>query len=303
MLILQRWLGWIQLSRRDDAVTLEAAVYERPFALAEVMRLVEQPESVVLCGGTDFYPERLYRPRSEIVVDIADVDELRGIEQSNSVWRIGAATTWRALNEAMLPESFDGLRRAAQLIGGMQIQNAGTVGGNLCTASPAGDGIPPLLTLNASVELQSLAGSRILALEDFITGYRQTALRPGELLTAVVIPQPPRDARGSFVKLGLRSHLVISIAMVAALVAVDNDTISSARVAVGACSPVALRLPALEEELVGCAYQSRAVEAVIAQCDLGVLVPIDDVRASSDYRTLVVRQLIADAILHGEEPT
>lgn len=283
-------------------MTLKATVYERPFALAEALLLVEQPESVVLCGGTDFYPERLYRPRSEIVVDIADVGELRGIEQIDSAWRIGAATTWRALHEAALPESFDGLRRAAQLVGGAQIQNAGTVGGNLCTASPAGDGIPPLLTLNASVELQSLAGLRVLALQDFITGYRQTALRPGELLTAVLIPEPPRDARGSFVKLGLRSHLVISIAMVAALVAVDNATISSARIAVGACSPVALRLPALEEALVGCEYQSHVVEVAIAQCDLSALAPIDDVRASHDYRMRVVRQLVADAILHGQEP-
>ena len=280
---------------------LSAVTYERPRTLDDALRSVAERDCAVLCGGTDFFPERLYRPRREIIVDIADVDELRGIEESATTWRIGAATTWRTVHEAALPRSFEGLRRAAGHIGGQQIQNAGSVGGNLCTASPAGDGIPPLLTLNASVELQSLAGSRILALEDFVVGYRQTALQPGELLTAILIPKPSQDARGSFVKLGLRAHLVISIAMVAALVVIENGIVSSARIAVGACSPVASRQHSFEKALVGCAHHRHVVEAVLAGCDLTGFAPIDDVRGSRDYRTNIVRQLVADAIFQGEE--
>jgi CO/xanthine dehydrogenase FAD-binding subunit len=265
--------------------------------LADVLRLLNQPEAAILCGGTDFYPERLYRPRFEAITDISNVDELRGIEQIAAVWRIGAATTWREVHEAKLPPSFDGLRRAAHHIGAAQIQSVGTVGGNLCTASPAGDGIPPLLTLDASVELLSSGGLRVLALEQFITGYRRTALAPGELLTAVLVPELRHDVRGSFIKLGLRSQLVISIAMVAAVIAINNDTITSARIAVGACSPVAQRLYAVEQALVGCVYQREAVQAALSESDFGTLTPIDDVRSTADYRSRVVRQLIADAIL------
>jgi len=291
-----------QPSRRDEA-SVTAALYQRPRALAEALGLMEEPGAVVLCGGTDFYPERLHQPRYEAVVDISDIAELRGIELVGESWRFGATTTWREVHEASLPIAFDGLRQAAGLVGGVQIQNAGTVGGNLCTASPAGDGVPPLLSLDARVELRSVAGTRELELSKFLTGYRQTALRPGEILSAVLVSATSEAARGSFAKFGIRSHLVISIAMVGAVIVVDEGIISEARVAVGACSPVALRLASVERSLVGCEHKSEAVGAVISECDLSMLTPIDDVRASSDFRSRLVRQLIGDAVMcTGEQP-
>jgi len=135
-------------------VALREPVYLRPSALDEVLELLGRPGAVVLSGGTDFFPERLYLPRTETVVDISDVAALRGITRNDATWRFGATTTWREVRDADLPPAFDGLRRAASQVGGVQMQNAGTVGGNLCTASPAGDGIPPLLTLGALVELR-----------------------------------------------------------------------------------------------------------------------------------------------------
>lgn len=274
-----------------------AAVYERPRALTRALSLLEEPGAVVLCGGTDFYPERLYQPRRELVVDVSRVEGLVGIERTADGWRFGAATTWAEVRDAALGPAFDGLREAARQVGATQIQNAGTVGGNLCTASPAGDGVPPLLTLQARVELQSARGVRVLPLEEFITGYRSTALAPGELVTAILMPDVDPRARGSFVKFGLRSHLVISVVMVAVVVVADEGTIVGARVAVGACSPVASRLGSVEAALVGCALADGDVRVALADVELDELTPIDDVRASSSFRARVVRELVADAVL------
>ncbi len=187
------------------------------------------------------------------MIDIGGLSELRGIDVTADAYRIGALTRWADVAAAALPACFDGLRAAAREVGSVQVQNAGTVGGNLCNASPAADGIPPLLTLDASVELTSTAGTRVLPLEAFLTGYRQTALRPDELLTAVLIPRGAADdARSAFLKLGLRRYLVISVVMVAVVVTTGpDDRITEARVAVGACSPVAQRLRSLESRLVG----------------------------------------------------
>jgi CO/xanthine dehydrogenase FAD-binding subunit len=176
------------------------------------------------------------------------------------------------------------------------VQNVGTVGGNLCNASPAADGIPPLLSLDASVELTSTAGTRLLPLEAFLTGYRQTALRPDELLTAVLIPRGASDDAGSaFLKLGLRRYLVISVVMVAVVVAIGpGDRILEARVAVGACSPVAQRLRSLESRLVGLSLDGVDI-ALVAE-HLSALSPIDDVRATADYRREAAAVLVRRAL-------
>ena len=115
-----------------------------------------------------------------------------------------------------MPPAFAGYQAAAREIGGRQVQNRGTLVGNICTASPAGDGIPCLLTLDAEIELASLAGSRSVPIGDFVDGYRHTLRRPDEIVTAILIPKPKEGARGRFMKLGARRYLVISIVMAAA---------------------------------------------------------------------------------------
>jgi CO/xanthine dehydrogenase FAD-binding subunit len=253
----------------------------------------------VLAGGTDLYPQHVGRPLTQSVADIGGLSELRGIEETADGHRIGALTRWADVAAAALPGCFDGLRAAAREVGSVQVQNAGTVGGNLCNASPAADGIPPLLTLDASVELTSMTGRRVVPLEDFLTGYRQTALRSDELLTAVLIPCGAEDARSAFLKLGLRRYLVISVVMVAVVVAIDADgRIAEARVAVGACSPVAQRLRSLESVLVGRSTVDVAA-ATIAK-HLSSLSPIDDVRATSDYRLEAASVLVQRALASCE---
>jgi CO/xanthine dehydrogenase FAD-binding subunit len=253
-------------------------------------------ERLVLAGGTDLYPQHVGRPLAP-VIDIGGLSELRGIHETADAYRIGALTRWADIAGAALPSRFDGLRAAAIQVGSVQVQNAGTVGGNLCNASPAADGIPPLMSLDASVELTSIAGTRVLPLGAFLTGYRQTALQPGELLTAVLIPRGEADAaRSAFLKLGLRRYLVISVVMVAVVVTLDEGgRITEARVAVGACSPVAQRLRSLESRLVGRSPDDLDVATIDEH--LAALSPIDDVRATADYRRRAAAELVRRALM------
>ncbi|MEO1309120.1 MAG: FAD binding domain-containing protein, partial [Pseudomonadota bacterium] len=176
----------------------------------------------------------------------------------------------------------------------IQIQNSGTVAGNLCNASPAADGVPPLLTLEAQVHVASRAGERALALSEFLTGVRQTALQPGEILTGLWLPPPPDHMRSAFLKLGARRYLVISIAMVSVLLLVEAGKILEARIAVGACSPVALRLPEMEAALSG--TRPADCEERLTEAHLAPLSPISDVRADQAYRADAVLTLCIRAI-------
>jgi CO/xanthine dehydrogenase FAD-binding subunit len=267
-------------------------LYLRPTELAEALTALAQRPLTVLAGGTDFYPARVGQPIDDDVLDIGSLAGLRGIVDTGDQVRIGAATTWSDIVAADLPAWFAGLKLAAREVGGMQIQNAGTVAGNLCNASPAADGVPPLLTLDAAVELASRAGKRVVPLADFITGNRRTARRPDELATAVLVPKPHHAARAGFVKLGARKYLVISIVMAAAVLEVEAERITAARVAVGACSAVARRLPTLEAALLGrpCA---PGLGAAAGEAYLASLSPIDDVRGTAAYRRDAAQIVVA----------
>jgi CO/xanthine dehydrogenase FAD-binding subunit len=241
---------------------------------------------VVVAGATDHYPARVGRVPREDVLDVTAITGLRGIEAVDGGWRIGALTTWTDLAEADLPPLFDGLCAAALAIGGLQIQSRATVVGNVCNASPAADGVPNLLALDALVELSSAGASRQVPIGAFVTGNRRTVRRPDELVTALVVPAPlpGTRVRSTFEKLGSRAYLVISIAMVAAVLEIGVDgRIARARVAVGACSEVAQRLTGLEADLAG-RPTSPETAAIAGSAHLEALSPIDDVRGTAAYR-------------------
>jgi CO/xanthine dehydrogenase FAD-binding subunit len=259
-------------------------LYIRPQTVDEAVRLLANERAQILSGGTDFYPALSDRPMREPVMDISGVRELRGVAQHPDHTRIGGLTTWSEIIYASLPRSFDALKSAAREVGSVQIQNRGTVAGNLCNASPAADGVPPLLALDAIVELVSAGGTRSMPLSEFIIGNRRTNRRPDELLTAVLVPRTLDNAASVFLKLGARRYLVISISMVALVIQVDDaGRISAARVAVGSCSAVARRLPALEQELVGAGIHDDLPSRVRPE-HLAPLSPISDVRATAEYR-------------------
>jgi CO/xanthine dehydrogenase FAD-binding subunit len=181
-------------------------------------------------------------------------------------------------------------------VGGVQIQNAGTIVGNICNASPAADGVPCLLALDAAVELSRAGGSRTVPLAEFITGNRSTARTADELVTGLLVPALSDEARSRFLKLGARRYLVISIVMAAFVIEPAGGTVGRAKIAVGACSPVARRLEALEAALTGKPLDGSLGEVVEPSHIEAALAPIDDVRGSAAYRegaalTLVRRGL------------
>ena len=195
----------------------------RPETLDDALSLMGGGAAVALGGGTDLYPAlRDGVPPSEMV-DLTRVAGLRGISRDGSGWRIGAATSWTQVARAELPPLFDGLRAAAREVGSVQIQNAGTVAGNLCNASPAADGVPPLLVLNSLVEAISLSGIRRIPLAEFILENRKIALNNDELVTRVLVPRAASKGCSAFLKLGSRKYLVISISMVAVRLETDDQ--------------------------------------------------------------------------------
>jgi CO/xanthine dehydrogenase FAD-binding subunit len=270
--------------------------FERPASVAQATRLLAARSWAVLAGGTDLYPAHVGRPIALPVLDIGGIAELRGIRHEGASWTIGATTTWSDVARAELPPLFAALQAAAREVGGVQIQNAGTVAGNLCNASPAADGTPALLAMRARVVLQSARGMRELAVDEFVLGNRRTARADDELVVAVRVPAWSGRARSAFAKLGGRRYLTIAVTAVAVVVDVDAaDTVRGAGVAVGSCAPAARRVPALESRLVG-ARVDGDLGALVAADDLAPLAPIDDVRGSAAYRIDATRTLLCRAL-------
>jgi CO/xanthine dehydrogenase FAD-binding subunit len=269
--------------------------YLRPRTVEEAVEMLAEP-ACILAGGTDVFPALVDRPAPARIVDISRIEGLSSISLEPGLVRIGARTTWSALVRAPLPPAFAMLKQAAREVGSVQIQNAATIAGNLVNASPAADGVPPLLALDAAVEIAGPGGRRRLPLSAFVTGYRQTALAPGELVTAILVPRTIEDGRSAFLKLGARRYLVISIAMVAAVVRLEAGRVAEARVAVGACSAVAQRLPGLEDALAGADLAAVPLSSLVTADHLDGLDPIDDVRATAAYRRDAALELVRRAL-------
>lgn len=292
----------------------------RPETLNEALDILARQPMTPAAGCTDLFPATEAQTLPGPVLDLTGIAELRGITSTGQGWRIGATTTWADILHAELPPGFDMLRDAAHEVGSVQIQNAGTVGGNLCNASPAADGVPPLLALEARVEIASATGRRLVSLGAFITGVRRTVLAPGELVVAVHVPRAEGAGHSRFLKLGSRRYLVISIVSVAVRVVARNGSerpdarngreridagngcAESVALAVGACSPVPVRLREAESALVGLPLADLA-GALDAGAVRAALSPISDVRADAGYRLEAAVTLLRRALaeLAGED--
>lgn len=271
-------------------------MYFRPQTLQDALNVLAETRATVLAGGTDVYPALGERPFTEPVLDISALKEISGVQVETDYFAIGARTTWSELIAARLPRGFEGLKAAAREIGSVQIQNQATLAGNLCNASPAADGVAALMALDAEVTLSSLSASRRLPLTEFVLGNRKTARRPDELLTSIRVPRRVGDAVSSFLKLGARRYLVISIVMVACNLLLKTDgTVEEALIAVGSCSPTAMRMSELEQALVGQPALLGISSSVKAE-HLAGLSPIDDVRATAAYRRDAAFTLIRRAL-------
>jgi len=271
-------------------------LYFRPRTLEQAVHALAESRGTILSGGTDFFPSLGNHAVTTPIVDISAVTELKGIHWTEELICIGGRTTWNEILEAPLPRGFDGLKAAAREVGSVQIQNVATVAGNLCNASPAADGIPALLALDAEVTLVSVAGVRRMPLANFVLGNRRTMKRSDEILSAVTVPRRLESSASVFLKLGSRRYLVISIAMVAANLVIDERRkIAEALLAVGACSASALRLRGLEQCLSGVTGEP-GIGRLVKQEHLAELSPINDIRATAAYRKEVAQVLVARAL-------
>ncbi len=245
--------------------------------------LADDPDAEVLAGGTDFMVEVNHghrRPQS--VVAVGRVPELTGWAQQGDRLRIGAAVTYTELERPDLAGLSPGLAQAARTVGSPQIRNAGTIGGNLGTASPAGDLLPVLVALDATVHLRSAEGARDVAVGDFLTGVKQTALAPGELIEAVTVPV----VRGPqhYLKVGTRNAMVIAIASLALVTDLDASTVA---LGLGSVGQTPIRITATIDEARAPGFPDQVASTAR---------PIDDHRSSAAYRRHAVAVLTARAM-------
>ena len=286
--------GVLAADRHDD--------YLRAPDLDAALAMLATGPCRILAGGTDVFPSLQDRPLSGRVLDISGIADLRQITQNDDFWSIGAAVSWRDVIRAALPSAFDGLKAAACEVGSWQIQNRATLVGNICNASPAADGVPALLTMDAEVHLQSCRGSRVMPLASFITGNRKTKRLDDEMVTAILLPKSATAGQGYFYKLGARRYLVISIGMVAMRLLCDvEQTITEIAIAVGACSEVATRLDDLERHL--CGQPLAGAADLVSAAHFASLSPIDDVRAPANYRIDAVEESVRRLLITAGSDT
>lgn len=269
--------------------------FRAPTVQEALAKLAEEPRRRVICGATDAFADISLVPARSAWVDISRIDALRRIERCDGWARIGAASSWESIaRTAWLPAA---LRDAAAAVGSLQIRLQGSIGGNLCHASPVADGVPPLLSLDAQVELASVRGVRRLPLQEFLLGSGRIALKADELLVAVLFALPSEADRTAFVKCTNRDGSALAVVSAAVRLRMSAvNTIEAAAVAVGGASEVPLRMPALEASLQG--RRAEALRDVIEGASLAALTPIDDCRATAVHRTHLARIGIMRALTH-----
>lgn len=266
----------------------------RPRSLDEAVRhLGDDPALVPTAGCTDLMvrgPEALHR--MDRVIDLLGVPELRGIREVEGGIEIGATTAFSEIRRsATVRTAFPILAEAASVVGGWQIQNRATLGGNMANASPAGDSLPVLLALDAIVIAAGVGGLREIPYSEFHTGYRRTALRPGEIVARVRLPYLAAGAVQAFRKVGTREAQAISKVVVALAGRVEEGRIAELRLAAGSVAAVPVRLRAAEEAVRGLPVGPETADFAGREAAREVT-PVDDVRSTADYRRFALERVV-----------
>lgn len=274
--------------------------YVRVESVTDLLDASREEGAVLVAGGTDLVVKMragLVAPR--VLVDISNVEALRGVFAIDGAVEIGAVTPEEdLLASATIRDRLPLLARVLSVLGSVQIRNRGTLGGNLVNASPAADSAVPLLCYDADVVLTGAHGERVLPIASFLLGPGRTALEPGEFVRAIRVPIPERSV-SFFHKVGKRRALTIAIASVGAVLRLDGLQIREARIAAGSVAPVPLRLDAVERLLIDAEPTDALIDEARRTASAAVA-PISDVRASADYRRSVVGDLVARALLEAQ---
>lgn len=272
-----------------------------PFSLEDVFELLGRygNEARCIAGGTDLLVQmKQRRILPKRLINLLPLSELKGINKAEDRLRIGALTRHADLERsAFLEKGWNLLPRAVMKIGSPQIRHLGTIGGNLCNASPSADTAPPLLVLEATVCLSSSKGNRQIPLEAFLSGPGQTDLREDEILKEVILPKPPEGCEFTYLKLGRRKSMDLALVSVAGLITINPErkTFEQVRLALGSVSPTPIRARGAEKWLEGKLMEEEAIreaaERAAQECQ-----PITDLRATADYRREMVKVLVERAI-------
>jgi CO/xanthine dehydrogenase FAD-binding subunit len=267
--------------------------YVRPRELAEALETrAAHPDWMVLAGGTDLMVNANHRPDPPGILDLWRLGALCFVRIERDAAVIGAGTTWTEVERhPVIAERLAPLALSAREIGALQIQARATLGGNVGTSSPVGDSLPPLLALDAELEIASVRGTRRVAYREWCTGYRTTLLAPDELIVAARVPFPSSATRTYWRKVGTRRAQSISKVMGAASIELDGDTVVAARVALGAVANRPIRIAAVEQAVRGQRLGPAADAARLAL--RAAIQPIDDVRSTATYRLEVAENLVA----------
>lgn len=246
-----------------------------------------------MAGGTDLLVRRRSFGVSRDIVCLERIAELRQVREEKGLLRLGAcATHAQLLHSPLVQERIPVLAQALGVLGSPLVRNMGTLGGNIVTASPAGDTLPPLYALDARVELASHGGVRVLPLCEFITGPGSTRLKQGEIVSAVLVAPPAKGFLHHFEKVGRRKALAIAVVSLAALLRTGSDgKVEDVRIALGSVSPTVVRCRQAESLLIGRPLSEESLR-LAAECVRGEISPIDDLRATAEYRRQVAGNLL-----------
>lgn len=265
-----------------------------PRSLAELWETwAQHPQGRIFAGGTDLFVKlRSQAGRPAALIGLERVAELREVRADGETLRIGAAAPVGHLTQhEIIRQDFPALRDALTSIGGPALRNMATLGGNVCTASPAGDTLPPLYVLGARMVVRSAAGERIVPIEKFILAPGRTALQEKEVLVAVLIEQPPQNALQLFTKVGQRRAHAIAIASLAVCATPGLEGRCAVRCAWGSVGPTVVCSPAVDRLLTENPLNEATV-AQAAQAAREAVAPINDIRASAEYRRTVAGHLL-----------
>lgn len=275
--------------------------FYRPACVEEAVALAQTlgPTTRFIAGGTDLIIQLNRQQQApEHVIDLTLLRGLNGITEASEEITIGALTTHKQIERHVaFQNTLKALAEAARVIGGHQIRNIATIGGNIANASPAADLLPPLLAFDARLDLVGPDGTRELPLRDFLIGPRRTARIPEEIIRSVRFLKPAYESASVFLKAGRRKAMEISVVSVATQITLDpaKNVCRDARIAIGAAAPTALRIADAE----GLLRDSAADDEVFEQAgklSAAVISPVDDVRASAEYRRILVAALVPRAL-------
>ena len=264
-----------------------------PHSLDEALKMLATSEATPLAGGTNLLPDiRAHGRAGRRFINLAALDQLRGIEHRGNRVIMGGSTTLNdILRDPLMPKAAPSLVSMAKVFAGTMIRNAATIAGNICYGSPSADAIPPLLSVDAEVTLTSAAGERTLPLDSFLLGYKKTAHRPDELLKTVAWTIPAADSANLFYKLGRRRGDAITVVGVAVTVVIESGSCSKARIALGSVAPTVFRAKEAENILIGRPLTAATIDQA-ALTAAQASRPIDDIRASAEYRRHTVHMLV-----------